>query len=187
MLFLFYAIRLRSCCGGLLGKVIQLVEVGLDVPVGQGLTLLDAQHITHGGIRVDGVALLSILQLVALHIGAECLGDIRRGHLRSLGLAEEGAQGITEGHRGGEDGGALGNRRGTLDRDGLVASAAATSLLDLTRYTLGELGEGLEARDRGIAHRLELGGQGLDVLGDSGEGLGIDGRSGNSRCSEAFD
>jgi len=160
----------------LLGKVVQLVQVGLDVAVGECLALLDTQDLAHGLIGVDGVALLSILELVTIHIGTEGTGDIRRGHLRALGLAEEGAQGITEGHRGGEDGGALGNRRGTLNRGGLVASAAATSLLDLARNTLGQAAECLETRDGRITNRLELVGEGLDVLGNGRGGLDVCGR-----------
>ena len=140
----------RICClsgrNGLLGKVIELVQVGLDVAVRERLTLLDAENLAHGLIRVDRVALLGILELVSLYIGGERLGDIRGRHLAALGLAEEGAERVTERHGGRKDRGALGNRRRTLNRHGLVAAATTTRLLDLTRNTLRELGERLEAR-----------------------------------------
>lgn len=73
-------LRRRNRCR-LLGKVIELVEVGLDVAIRERLTLLDAEHLAHGLIRVDRVALLRILELVGLHIRGERLRDIRRRHL----------------------------------------------------------------------------------------------------------
>jgi hypothetical protein len=56
---------------------------------------------------MDSVALLSVLELVAINICAECTSDIGRSHLGTLGLAEERAELILEGNRGGEDGGTL--------------------------------------------------------------------------------
>ena len=66
---LFVSDYLGGSLNLLLRQQVQLVQVGLDVAVGDLLTLLDAQDLAHGGIRVDGVALLGILQLVRVNIG----------------------------------------------------------------------------------------------------------------------
>ena len=126
---------LRSRLRLLLWQHVQLIEVRLDVAVGQGLRRGDAQNLAHGLIGVDGVALLCILQLVRIDVGREGASDIRGGHLRALGLAEERAQLILEGDGGGEDGRALLLDHAIL-RD-LGATALATrGLLDLLGHTL---------------------------------------------------
>jgi len=119
----------------LLRKDVELVEVGLDVAVSEGFTFLYTKYLAHCGIRVDGVTLLSILELVAVDIGAEGASDISRGHLSTLGFTEERAELILEGHRGSEDSRAL-LLRGTIFTLLLGAAAALASLLDLLGYTL---------------------------------------------------
>ncbi len=81
------------------------------------------------------MALLSILQLVGVHVGAEGAGHIGGGHLATLGLAQERAQLILQGHGGSEDGGALLLGRTVLTL-ALRAAAAAAGLLDLLRHAL---------------------------------------------------
>ena len=170
-------LRRRNCRRRLLlGENVQLVQVRLDVAVRERLALLDAEHLAHRGIRVDRVTLLGILELVAINVGAERTRDIRRRHLAAVRLAEEGAETVTERHGGREDGGALGDWRGTLDRRSTVAAAATTGLLDLTRGTLLELAERLKTRDGRITDGLELRREGLDVLGERGGGLRGGGR-----------
>ena len=165
---------------GLLGKVVELVEVGLDVAVGERLALLDAEHLAHRGIRVDRVTLLGILELVRVDIGAKGARDVGGRHLEALGLAEERGELVLERDGGREDGGALDGRGLALDRGGLDTTAATAGLLNVTGDTLGELGEGLEATDGGITDTLELRHERVNVLRHGRDG-GLDRRGGNRR------
>ena len=149
----------------LLWEEVELVEEALDVAVGEGLILLHAKNLAHGSVGVDGVTLLGILQLVGIHVGAEGASDISWGHLRALGLAEEAAELILEGDRGGEDGGAL-----LLD-DAILAlllgaTTTTTSLLDLLGNTLLETLESLDGADRLITKSLVKGNKGGNLLLD---------------------
>jgi len=140
---LFVSDYLGGSLNLLLRQQVQLVQVGLDVAVGDLLTLLDAQDLAHGGIRVDGVALLGILQLVGLNVGAEGTSDISGRLLAAIRQAKEGAQGILQGDRGGEDGGALllgGATRGILGG----TTTATTSLLEFLGNLLLQLLQGLD-------------------------------------------
>lgn len=140
---LFVSDYLGGSLNLLLRQQVQLVQVRLDVAVGDLLTLLDAQDLAHGGIRVDGVALLSILQLVGLNVGTEGTSDISGRLLAAIRQAKEGAQGILQGDRGGEDGGALllgGAIRGILGG----TTTATTSLLEFLGNLLLQLLQGLD-------------------------------------------
>ena len=168
----------------LLRENVELVKVALNVAVREIFALLHAQHLTHGSVRVDRVTLLGILQLVAVHVGAEGASDISRGHLRALGLAQEAAQLVLQRHRGGKDGGAL-----FLDHAIfallLGATAAATSLLNLLGNTLLQLLQRLDGGNRLIAqllvqrdqvsnlllNRLRLNGNRISHRGGNGSGL----------------
>ena len=165
------AYRLRSRLGLLLWQHVQLVEVRLDVAVGEDLRSGNAQDLAHGLIWVDGVTLLRILQLVRIDVGREGAGDIRWGHLRALGLAEERAQLILEGDGGGEDSRALLLDHAILSDLGATA-LAARGLLDLLGNTLLQALKRLDGSNRGIALLLEDGDQARDLLLD-GLGLGL--------------
>jgi hypothetical protein len=141
---------------------------------------------------VDGVtlALLGILELVGLDVGAEGLGDISGRHLGAISMTEERGKLLLERDGGLEDGGALGSL--TLRTLSLALTAAATaSLLEVTRNTLVELLESLDTSNSGVTDRLELGNKGINVLlkGRGGASRGslnsrrLRGRGGNrSRC-----
>jgi hypothetical protein len=147
----------------LLWEEVELVEEALDIAVGEGLILLDTQNLAHGSVGVNGMTLLSILQLVGINIGAEGTSDIRGGHLRALGLAKEAAELILKGDWGGEDSGAL-----LLDNTVLTlllgATTTTTSLLDLLGNTLLETLESLNGADRLITKSLVKGNKGSDLL-----------------------
>jgi hypothetical protein len=149
----------------LLWEEVELVEKRLDVAISESLILLDAQNLAHGSVGVNGVTLLGILQLVGIHVRAEGTSNISGGHLRALGLAEEVAEFILEGDRGGEDGGAL-----LLDNAVLTlllgATTTTTSLLDLLGNTLLETLESLDGADRLITKSLVKGHKGGNLLLD---------------------
>lgn len=119
---------------------------------------------------MDGVALLRILQLVRIDVGREGTSDIRWGHLRALGLAEERAERVLEGDGGGEDGRALLLDHAIL-RDLGATTLATRGLLDLLGNTLLETLERLDGGNRGITLLLEDSDQARDLLLD---GLGLD-------------
>jgi hypothetical protein len=162
--------------GRLLGKIVQLVQEGLNVAVCKYLIGLDAENLAHGLIGVDGVALDGILELVGLDVGTERLGDIRGGHLTAIGLPQEGTERIAESNRRSEDRRALGNWSSSLSRNRPIAATTTTSLLKILGHTLLKAPEGLEARDCRITNGLKLGNKGLDILGYRGSRLGIGGR-----------
>ena len=160
--------------GLLLGEHVKLVKITLHVAVRKILAFLDAQDLTHGRIRVDGVALLGVLELVGLHIGRERTSDIRRRHLSALRLVQEDAQLILDGHWGGEDGRAL------LLNSAIVllldATAATTSLLQILGHALLEALEGLDGGDGLVADLLVGRNQACNLLLN-----GLDLRSRNLR------
>jgi len=160
--------------GLLLGKHVKLIQITLDVAVRQIFAFFHAQDLTHGRIRVDGVALLGILELVGLHIGRERASDIRRRHLSALRLVQEDAQLILDGHWGGEDGRAL-----LLDGAIVLlldATTATTGLLQILGHALLEALEGLDGGDGLVADLLVSRNQARNLLLN-----GLDLRSGNLR------
>jgi len=160
--------------GLLLGKHVKLIQIRLDVAVRQIFALLHAKDLTHGRIRVDGVALLGVLELVGLHIGRERASDIRRRHLSALRLVQEDAQLILDGHWGGEDGRAL-----LLDGAIVLlldATTATTGLLQILGHALLEALEGLDGGDGLVADLLVSRNQARNLLLN-----GLDLRSGNLR------
>ena len=144
----------------------------LDGAVRDLLALLQAQQVTHGGIRVDGVALGGVLQLVRSDIGGEGAGNIRGGHLRALRLAQERAQRVLQGNRGGKDGRALLLRHAVLI-SGLNTALALASLLDILGNALLEALQGLDGGDGLVTLGLEGLDQILDLLIN---GLDLNGR-----------
>ena len=181
---------LRRCSLLLLRKDVQLVQVGLHIAVRDLLAVLQAKNLAHRGIRMNGVTLVRVLQLVLLDIGREGAGHIRRRHLRALGLAQERAELILEGNRRGEDGRALLLRRAVLIRH-LDAAAATTRLLDGLRHALLQALERLDGLHRLVTGLLEDGNQLRNLLVDAldlgrlrgGRHARRDRRSGN-RCSD---
>jgi hypothetical protein len=150
--------------------------MSLYIPIRKYLIRLDAEHLAHGLIGVDGVTLDGILELVALDVGAKGLGDIRGGHLRPGRLTEESAERITKRNRCREDSRALGNGRSALHRRRPIAATTTTSLLKILRHTLLKTAERLETHNRRITDGLKLGHQGIDVLGNGRGWLDIRGR-----------
>jgi len=138
--------------GLLLGKHVKLIQITLHIPIGKILALLHAQDLTHGRIRVNGVALLSILELVGLDIRRESTSDIRRRHLSALWLVQEDAQLILDRHWGSEDGRAL-----LLDSAIVLlldATAATAGLLQILGHALLEALEGLNGGNGLVADLL---------------------------------
>ena len=136
-----------------------LVEVALEVEVRQLLALRHAQQLLQRGIRLDVVL---VLQVVLLDVVVHRLRDLRAGHQRALGLAEERAQLLRDLRRALEDG------RGTLDLNTVLvrldAALALARILDLAVDTLLEaLDLAQEGGDR-LAHRRQVARDGLDVL-----------------------
>ena len=159
--------------GLLLGKHVELVKVRLHISIAQIFAFFHAKDLTHGRIRVDGVALLGVLELVGLHIGRERASDIRRRHLSALRLVQEDAQLILDGHWGGEDGRAL-----LLDGAIVLlldATAATTGLLQILGHALLEALEGLDGGDGLVADLLVSRNQARNLLLD---GLDLGGRGG---------
>ena len=124
-----------------------LVEVALEVEVGETLSIRNAEELLERGIRLDVVL---VLEALLLDVGRDGLGDIGAAHLAALGLAEEDTEVIAE-LRGNLEDAEAGRLRNTvlIELRGGAALALA-GILDLTSYTLLEL--------------LELGVQGGDGL-----------------------
>ena len=157
----------------LLRQHVELIQITLDVAIGKILALLHAKDLTHGRIRVNGVALLGILELVRLDIRRESTSDIRRRHLSALWLVQEDAQLILDGHWGGEDGRAL-----LLDGAIILlldATAATTGLLQILGHALLEALEGLNGGNGLVADLLVGRNQARNLLLD---GLDLGGRGG---------
>lgn len=115
---------------------------------------------------MNGVTLLSILQLVRVHVGRERAGHVGRRHLRALRLAQERAELVLQRNRRGEDGRALLLRRAVLIGR-LDATAALRGLLDRLRDALLQALERLDGLHRLITSLLEDGNQLRNLLVDA--------------------
>jgi hypothetical protein len=171
----FYSMPIANLSGR--GLEVVLVEVALEIEVGQLLTLRHAEELLERGIRLDVVL---VLEALLLHVGIDGLGDLRARHLRALGLTEEVAELI------GNLGGALEDGRGTLDLVtvliNLRLALALASILNLTMDTLLEALDLAEQSSDSLAHRGEVASHGLDVLIERGRrGRNRGGLSGGRR------
>ena len=141
-----------------------LVEVALEVEVGELLALRDAEELLERGIRLDVVLVLEVL---LLDVVVDRLGDLRAAHERALALAEEVAELLRNLSGALEDGG------GTLDLNtvliGLDATLALASILNLAVHALLKtLNLAEESGDR-LADSGEVARDGLDVLLERGD------------------
>lgn len=145
----------------LLGLDVVLVEVALEVEVGQRLALRRGKELLEGHVRLDVVL---VLEALLLDVGRHRLGDIGAGHLRALGLGQEGAEVIAEASRDLEDGEASRLGHAVLIKSGRGAALALAGILDLASHTLLELLElAVETRD-GLAHGGEGRDHGADLI-----------------------
>ncbi len=142
-----------------------LVEVALEIEVGQLLTLRDAEELLERGIGLDVVL---VLEALLLHVVVDGLGDLRAGHLGALGLAEEVAELI------GNLGGALKDGGGALDLIAVLINLrlalALASILNLAVDALLQALNLAEESSDGLAHGGEVASHGLDVLIKRGRG-----------------
>jgi hypothetical protein len=146
--------------GSLLGLDVVLVEVLLEVEVGQGLTLRRGQELLERSIRLDVVLVLEVL---LLDVGRHRLGDVGARHLSALGLAEEVAEIVTELGGDLEDGEA--SRLGlTVRVHRRRATLTLASILDLAVHTLLELLELSVERGDDLAEAIEAGDHTLDLI-----------------------
>jgi len=136
-----------------------LVEVALEVEVGELLALRDAEKLLERGIRLDVVL---VLQVVLLDVVVHRLRDLRAGHQGALRLREERAQLLRDLR------GALEDRRGTLDLNTVLvdldAALALARILDLAVHALLQALDLAEERGNRLAHRGEVARDRLDVL-----------------------
>jgi len=166
LLFFYFFIQpsshsLVSGNGGLLNLDVVLVEVLLEVEVGEGFTSGHGQELAESSVRLDVVL---VLEALFLDVGGHGLGDIGAGHLRTLGLAEEGAEVIRKASGDLEDGEAsrLGLTVGV--NGGGRAALALTSILDLTVDTLVELLQLAVESGDDFTEAVELGDHTLDLI-----------------------
>ena len=136
-----------------------LVEVALEVEVGELLALRHAQQLLERRIRLDVVL---VLEVVLLDVVVHRLRDLRARHQRAVALAEEVAEVVGDGRRALEDG------RRTLDLNTVLvrldAALALARILDLAVDTLLQaLDLAQEGGDR-LTHRREVASHRLDVL-----------------------
>jgi hypothetical protein len=155
-----------------------LVEVALEVEVRQLLALRHAEELLERGIRLDVVL---VLEALLLDVVVDRLRDLRAGHQRALGLAEEVAELLRDLR------GALEDGRGTLDLDtvliNLDAALALARILDLlVDALLHALDLAHQRRDR-LAQRREVARDRLDVLIQR-RGRGRGRRRLRSRCRD---
>jgi len=127
-----------------------LVEVALEVEVGEALSVGNAEELLERSIRLDVVL---VLEALLLDVGRHRLGDVGAAHLTALGLAKEDAEVITELRGDLEDAEAGRLRNAILIELRGRAALALASILDLTGHTLLEL--------------LELGVKGGDGLAEA--------------------
>ncbi len=127
-----------------------LVEVALEVEVGEALSVGNAEELLERSIRLDVVL---VLEALLLDVGRHRLGDIGAAHLAALGLAKEDAEVIAELRGDLEDAEAGRLRNAILIELRGRATLALASILDLTGHTLLEL--------------LELGVKGGDGLAEA--------------------
>ena len=146
-----------------------LVQILLEVEVGERLALRDAEELLERRIRLDVVL---VLEALLLDVGRHGLRDVGAAHLAALRLREEGAEVIAQLGRHLEDGQArrLGD---TVLIQLRRAALALASILDLAGNTLLELLElGVERGDRlaeavqGTDHATDLITNRLDRLLD---------------------
>jgi len=174
-----YHSKLSLVSDGLLNLHVVLVEVLLEVEVGEGLASGHGQELAESSVRLDVVL---VLEALLLDVGRHRLGDIGAGHLRALGLAEEGTEVIRKASGDLEDGEA---GRLLLTIGTLRASTALTlaGILDLTVHTLVELLElGVERGDN-LAEAVQLGDHTTDLVANSllrGLGSGVGGNRGHN-------
>jgi len=136
-----------------------LVEVALEVEVGQLLALRHAQQLLERRIRLDVVL---VLEVVLLDVVVHRLRDLRARHQRAVALAEEVAEVVGDGRR------ALEDARRTLDLNTVLvrldAALTLARILDLAVDTLLQaLDLAQEGGDR-LTHRREVASHRLDVL-----------------------
>jgi hypothetical protein len=154
-----------------------LVEVSLEVEVGELFAFRDAEELLEGCIRLD---VMLGLQVLLLDVVVHCLGDLRAGHEGTIGLAEEVAELVGDGSWALEDG------RSALDLNAVLISLDATlslsRILDLSVDTLLESLDLAEEGGDSLTHGGEVASHRLDVLlkcggrGRCGRGLGGRGR-----------
>ena len=136
-----------------------LVEVALEVEVGQLLALRHAQQLLERGIRLDVVL---VLQVLLLDVVVHRLRDLRARHQRAVALAEEVAEVVGDRRRALEDG------RGALDLNAVLirldAALALARILDLAVDTLLQALDLAEEGSDRLAHRREVARHRLDVL-----------------------
>ena len=137
-----------------------VVQVLLQVEVGQHLTILHAQKALQLGIRGDVVL---VLEVVLLHVGGDGLGHVGPRLLGPVGAAQERAQviGQASGHL--KDRELAGLHLLTLHRLLGLAATFVGLLLELGHALL----QTLELRDQGthgLAHGVGLGQHGLHII-----------------------
>jgi len=158
LFFLFYFYSTSSTLRGNRLDVV-LVEVALEVEVGQLLALRDAEELLERGIRLDVVL---VLQVVLLDVVVHRLRDLRAGHQGALRLREEVAELLRDLR------GALEDGRGTLDLNAVLvnldAALALARILDLAVHALLQALDLAEERGNRLAHRGEVARDRLDVL-----------------------
>lgn len=113
-----------------------LVEVALEVEVGEALSVGNTEELLERGIRLDVVL---VLEALLLDVGRHRLGDVGAAHLAALGLAEEDAEVIAELGGDLEDAEAGRLRNTVLIELRGGAALALAGILDLTGHTLLEL------------------------------------------------
>jgi hypothetical protein len=141
-----------------------LVEVLLEIEVGELLRLRNLEELAESSIRSDVVLILEVL---FLHILVELLGDIGARDESTRGVTEETAELIRD------LGGDLKDSEATLD--GLTSlshrrstALTTTSILDLTVDTLVKALDLSDHRGYSVTERGEGGEDGLEVVIKSG-------------------
>jgi hypothetical protein len=122
---------------GLLGLDVVLVEVLLEIEVGQSLTSGDGQELAESSVRLDVVL---VLQALFLDVGGNGLGNIGARHLRTLGLTEESAEVVAQLGRDFKDGEAS----RLLFTIGTLSASTALTLTGIFDFTVDALVELLE-------------------------------------------
>ena len=168
-LFIFYYtcsssnLRLRNNGLNLRHLDVVLVEVALEVEVGQALRVRNAQQLLERGIRLDVVL---VLEALLLDVGRHRLGDVGAAHLAALRLAEEDAEVIAQLRGDLEDAEAGRLRRTVLIELRRRAALALAGILDLAGNTLLELLElGVQRGDR-LAEAVQGTDHATDLIAD---------------------
>jgi hypothetical protein len=146
--------------GSLLGLDVVLVEILLEVEVGERLALRRSEELLERSIRLDVVL---VLEALLLDVGRHSLGDIGARHLSALGLAEEVAEIVAEASGDLKDGEA--RRLGlTIGIHSGRAALALASILDLAGNTLLKLLELSVERGDDLTEAIEAGDHTLDLI-----------------------